>query len=813
MKTFKKLILWVIIVFVSVIIIGAAAVALFLPKEKIKSMALEKISSALQRDVAIDDISVSFWGGLGVQLEGIKISNPKGFERNRFLEAEGLDIKLRIWPLLRKEIQVDKLILLKPKITLLKTSEGKSNYVFGAIDSLAPAAVDKLPEESGLAIAIISFDNFNIKNGLIEYADDSSQTAFSIYGLSLQTSLSTLDKNVYQLIGEFGSDSVLIKEAGKDGLKIPVMTIASSYKIKVDLDKSQAVLSDSKLEINGWKFAVNAGIPNFKTFNFVNLEIDSEKKNLSEILAMVPANYKTKLSQYNISGEMEFEAALKYNGTAKETMQYSGKANISNLKLMVMNTKDEISIKKLNIDFRNNFANIVLKEGTVEGNNFEGVAKISDFKNIYIDGSLKGGISLAILNRFLPETGKPEITGEANFDLSGSGRLSDPSGLKIYGDLKIKNGTYKAETLPEPIDNFELDLKIESKKIAINNLSVKSPSSDFSLSGSLTDPFPSLMPWFKGEATKPYLNFALNSQRLNIDILFPEAVPGGAGADLSQMPLDSLPPLPIPDINGNGTAAIDTLIYYRVEFSNIKSNITIGDRKISMNDVIGNAYTGKVTGEMTVDLSNFENPGYAGTFRGEQIEANDFLSRFTGFGGHLFGKVEMSGGFSASGWDAEPILNSLDMKGVADFKEAKLINFDLLNKLAEQLKLKSFKEETIRNLNSKYTVKDGRISFDDFKFASSFGDWDITGSVGFDGSLDYSGTILLSDQLTQNIMSQSGMVSGLAGMLKDSKTNRIRLPFTLGGAYAKPNISLDLTGNKTIQDNIGDAINNLFKKK
>ncbi len=110
-------------------------------------------------------------------------------------------------------------------------------------------------------------------------------------------------------------------------------------------------------------------------------------------------------------------------------------------------------------------------------------------------------------------------------------------------------------------------------------------------------------------------------------------------------------------------------------------------------------------------------------------------------------------------------------------------------------------------------MKDGRISFDDFKFASSFGDWDITGSVGFDGSLDYSGTILLSDQLTQNIMSQSGMVSGLAGMLKDSKTNRIRLPFTLGGAYAKPNISLDLTGNKTIQDNIGDAINNLFKKK
>ena len=198
----KKIIIWGIVSVIVVVILGAVAVAIFLPKEKIKEIALEKISSALHREVTIDDISVSYLGGLGVQLNGIKISNPEGFDWSQFLEAKGLDIKLQLWPLLRKNIQVDRLILIEPKIALLKTRKGQINYIFGLIDSVAPPPIkDDLPQESELAIAAISFDNFSIENGHIDYVDDSSQTGLTFYGLNLKTKLTSPENMVYQIIG------------------------------------------------------------------------------------------------------------------------------------------------------------------------------------------------------------------------------------------------------------------------------------------------------------------------------------------------------------------------------------------------------------------------------------------------------------------------------------------------------------------------------------------------------------------------------------------------------------------------------------
>ncbi len=805
----KKIILWSLVAMVIVALLGAAAVAIFLPKEKIKEMALEKISSMLHREVTIDDISISYFGGLGVKLNGVKISNPDNFDWSQFLEAKGLDIKLQLWPLLSKNIQVDRLILIEPKIALLKTHKGQINYVFGLIDSIAPEAKadipDGLPEESELALAAISFDNFSIENGYIEYVDDSSQTSLTAYQFNLKTKLDSPENMVYQISGNLNADSIVIKNSGENGTSIPTLIIASSFNSSIDLNKKQAVLSECEIELNNWNFDIKAGIPNTETLNYFNIEVVSEKKSLTEIIAWLPPEFNYIPDGYSASGQMNFKANAKYNTKSKEKMKYNGTANIDAFRLSIDNLEGDFGAKNLSIEYTNDAMGLTINNGSLDGNSIEGTISISDFDNIYVNSNVNGTADLTTLNRFLPEIGTPELSGQANFNISGAGRIENLNEFEVSGSLQIKNGVYTAETLPEPIEFFGVGIVVRPDSISINNLTVNTPSSKFSLDGKIADPFPYFIPGFKGFAEKPTMSFTLNSLRLNIDKLFPEVVPG-SGSNIAEMPIDSLPPLPIPDINGNGTASIDTLVYSDVEFSDIKCDINIKDRRIFVTNANGYAYTGKVGGKMSIDLNDFNNPGYDGEFTAEQIEADDFLSRFTKFGGHLFGKVNMTGSFSASGWDPEPIINSLDMSGDANFNEARIVKFDMLNQLAEQLKFKSLSEETIKNLNSSYTVKDGRIAFEKFNFISSLGDWSINGSVGFDGTLDYKVDILLTENETNKLKSQAG------DFAKIIKEKRFTAPFKISGTYSNPKISLDLDFNKLLKENLGDVLKGLFGK-
>ncbi|PWB73518.1 hypothetical protein C3F09_05090, partial [candidate division GN15 bacterium] len=111
MNRFLKIALWTVGVVVGLIILAIIAVQLFFPVEKAKALAIEKGSAALGRPITIRDVSVSFWGGLGVKLDSVVVGNPPGFVGDRFLTAENIDVKLRLLPLLMKQVKIDRFIV------------------------------------------------------------------------------------------------------------------------------------------------------------------------------------------------------------------------------------------------------------------------------------------------------------------------------------------------------------------------------------------------------------------------------------------------------------------------------------------------------------------------------------------------------------------------------------------------------------------------------------------------------------------------------------------------------------------------------
>ncbi|UCD17908.1 MAG: AsmA family protein [Candidatus Zixiibacteriota bacterium] len=816
MKRFKKTILWTVAVVLAVGILGIASLALFFPKEKVKELALQRISATLDRPITVQGISTSFWGGLGLNLEKIQIANPKDFDKQDFLRAKSLDVKVRLWPLLKRQIQIDRLILVDPSIMLKKLADGRNNYDFSGADSLAPPGIrEALPEDSRISTAAaVTFDNLTIKNGSVDYIDDSSKLIVAARGVNLSSILKVQSQMIYRASGNVSVDSLNIS-IEEDFM--PAMNVGTSFEATVDLNKGTAIIKASDFTVNGSSFDVKAGIPRLKTMDFINAEISCRKLEIGDLLTLIPDRQRALLSGYTLDGGVTLDAELNYQKLRANPLTYAGSYELSDFQLASNDPPTRLSINSLKGNFTPDRVTAGIDGGMLDENPFGGNLELHLIDNpVIYKSNFAGSVDLSTLNRFLPDAGNPVLSGQLRFQLSVTGPVANPGSMRFSGELVVKDGSYSATTLPEPVESFAVSMKIHPDKIDIQDFAVKFVSSDFSLTGTLHDPFPYFIPGYSDNAPLPELTFELVSHRFDVDRLFPEAVPG-EGADPTTIPLDSLPPIFLPAINGDGSGTMDTLIYSKVEFTGINAGIRIRGRKIYFSDVTGKVYSGDVSGEVAVDLSDLENPTYSGAYLASQVEVDDFMTRFAGLGGHLFGKLNMAGSFNATGWDPEPVLQSLTMDGNANFTEARLIGFEILDELASSFNVKLPKEETLRDLATAFRVENGRVAFDAMKFLSSTGDWLVGGSVGFDGSLDYAGSVLLSEKATNDLIAQSGSLAGLAGLFKQKGTDRIRVPFRLDGTYRKPRFSIDLNASDVVRDNltdqVGDALKNLFKKK
>ena len=764
-KGFKILI--GIVAGVIVLLIAASfAVKIIFTKEKLMSMLVPRIEVALEREVEIGDVSVSIWGGLGADVKGMRVLNPPGFVHEELFRFDQFSIRVKFWPLLRKRIEVKKLILENPEINLEKEKKGVSNFA------------DLIESKGGAIVIPFSFDQFQMGNARVLYLDGQTNKEIVLNKVAHDARLELDDEmENARITGVIKVESIEMNFPDRKQT-LPPLSLSLEHDINLNMPGDFIEVNALKIGIAKFTVEMKGRLDKVSTAPVLNLSVQSDGISLEDVLASLPQAESSPLTQLKTSGNIALRASLKGDFGGKAPVQFEGKVTLQNGRIDFATAPKPLDIPYGEINFNNRSLSFFSSDARLGEAPLELKLVVENFSDPSLTSQLKTDLNLAILGEFVSLPEETDLAGHAAINVKAYGKIKQTEKMSFSGRVDLKKVEVVTPALGVPVRNMDGTISFKESDIDIPGLSLSMGKSSLSLKGKAYGAIPYLLSPKRG---KPLLSFSLDSPFLDLDEILPVSKEGKKKAEGAAK--DSIP---LPDINASGQISIEKLIFRKVELSNVSSKVDLVDGVLTFDNAKGKVYSGSVNGNVTTDLRNMDQTEFDMDLNASQIEANDFLSRFTGFDDHLFGKLNLEATFSGKGNRVEDIRRTLSANGRANFADGKLIGWVLLDSLASFLQIAGLKEQHIRTLKNSFRIADGRVWFDDLTVSTKDGDFDLVGSLGLDGSLDYALTAVLSSELSLRF----DALGDVSNYLKNDQ-GRTVLDLKISGTAKRPRFSVD----------------------
>jgi AsmA protein len=203
MKSFLKWGAIVIGCFAVVIIAAMLLIPMFVDVQKYKPMLENKVTEATGRPFSVgDDLSLSLFPWAGVSFSDLRLGNPAGFSEKDFVTVKSFEVRVKLLPLISKDIQIKRFVVNEPRIILIKDEKGRANWEQPkqpAEDSPTGKA-EKTPTQAtgrfDLPISALTVGNLAINNGSAIWDDRPGGTRKEISQINLALKDVSLERPV-----------------------------------------------------------------------------------------------------------------------------------------------------------------------------------------------------------------------------------------------------------------------------------------------------------------------------------------------------------------------------------------------------------------------------------------------------------------------------------------------------------------------------------------------------------------------------------------------------------------------------------------
>jgi len=812
----KRILKWSGITILLLLILIVAAPFIF--KDKIVQIVKEEANKNLNAKVDFGEFDLTLFSSFPdfrFKIQKVSVINIEPFKGDTLAYIKELSFDLNIKSVISGDkYQINSLIIDEPKINAIVMADGKANWDI-AKASTDTAAVE--PADTSATKFALKLKSLQIKHANITYND-------------MQGNMSAALKDMnYTLSGDFTQDNFIlsnlleIAELSYNMGGVGYLTKAKTrFKadLNMDMPNMKFTFKENEFDLNELALTFDGFVSMPKDDIGMDLKFAAKQTEFKSILSLIPSVYSKDFASVKTEGK------LKLDGMAKGTMHTSadGKSdtypsfevNLGIADAMFKYPSLPKSVNNINIDVHLENKKDYLDATVIDVNKFH-LEMAGNPINMWahvktpisdpdLAAEIKGVINLASVKEFVPMEAGDEMSGVVTADIAAAGRMSsidkkEYDKFKMSGSLAIDKMNYKTTALPYVVMLNAMKLNFTNQFVELAAFDALMGKSDVKASGKI-DNFMQYI--FKDSLIVGHFNVQSNLMDLNELMASSEPTTAAqpAAADTAAMTVAEVPG----NIDFILNANITKLLYDNLVIDNMNGNIEIKKRKVDMTNLNLGLLGGKVLMNGYYETTNPKKPTVDLSFK---VENFDIQKTFAAF--NTVQKLAPIGQYAKGMFTAtlenfkadldqtmSPILSTLHGNGVFKTSSVTVGGFPAFVKLGEALKIEQLKNLNIQNVIAEYEFKDGRVNLrNPVKVKIDKIDAEITGSTGFDQTIDYNWKMTVPTEMFG--AQANNMVAGLLGQASSAIGTTVSMPKTVkvnvgfGGTVMNPTVK---TGTK-----------------
>ena len=266
-------------------------------KPKIEQLVTERTGYPLTLG---GEINLSLFPWVGLSFTDLQLGNPKGFADKTFVRVEAFEARLKVLPLLSRNVQISSFVVKRPEIFLEKNPKGTWNWEkltegsksattpasgkgtesgSGTVGKTTPGSGEggQVSKGNGFALQSLEVGEFSITDGRVQINDLQNNQKRELSNFALQLKDASLDKPI-KLTMEATLDGKPLSLSGTVG---PLGTDIGAGKVNLDLGIKAVQTLD--MEVSGY------------------LEDIKTKKNYKLVVAVEPFDLKKLFANLGMS--------------------------------------------------------------------------------------------------------------------------------------------------------------------------------------------------------------------------------------------------------------------------------------------------------------------------------------------------------------------------------------------------------------------------------------------------------------------------------------------------------------------------------
>lgn len=804
MRKLLKILGWALIALAAVVVVGGIVLTLTVDPNDYRDDITRLAESQTGREVRLGNIELSLFPWLGAELEDVTVSNAEGFGEEPMLSAGEVQVRVQVLPLLRREVQLDTVVLEEVAVRLERDESGTTNWQ----DLLAPAKAEpERPREKrpdalaalalgGLAVRdarLVWIDRMTGQQALVENIDIESgaiapgQSTPLSGSLAYRVSQPELSGNMavetrLTVLPEAGSltlDDIQL-DGSAAGPVLPGAPLDVSMQVKqAFMSAEQVTVTDLALESAGLQLQASA--------KAMSLEEAPSGSGKLELRFEDPETLQAALGGF-WPDVLQSKALREGFATVNFTLDLGRQtASVAPLKVNAAGVNGSLTAEvnsllgqpaahstlQLNINSPDTFLQFLGAAGAVEADALRGAMLEAKASLDMSQGTAQveplsiaaAGIGLNGKATAKGLDGTPTLVGSIGSETFSPRQLLQRLGVELP---ELGNG----EALNSA--DFAFGFQASESSARLKNMKVRVDES--TLTGSLGaerfDP--------------PAVTFDLALDRLNLDRYLPPsgegaAPPGAAAAaGTAQLPQAFLRSLDI-----KGKMDVGALEAFGIRSESIHAKLAGEDGRFRLHPARADLYGGQYAGDVRLDVSG-EQPVIAMNESLTGVNAAPLLEDVVGEA-YVSGQADLSAELTARGIDPDTALRSLNGTAKFGFRNGAVQGFNLAQIVREAIALakgqpkppKETRKTDFTNLQGTVVVQNGVAVNRDLSAKAPLFRVDGEGQANLVAqTLDYR----LNVAVVESLAGQGG-----AGL---QEVRGLTIPLHISGPMASPDIDV-----------------------